>query len=400
MPYYRWLKYREGYSGELVKEIIRRFPINNDAFIIDPMCGSGSTLVACKEINIHSYGFDVNPFAVLATNVKCENYNNTDIDTIKLEYEKIIKFTKYNKLTHNEYDIEVSKYFNEEYLNELVFFKRKVMSIRNTKIKDFFTLVLLSIIEDCSNRKKDGNGLATRPTKVTSIRERFTKQYDLMLYDILNYPLNFNISCKAYNESAINIFEFMSSIKSSSNIESIIFSPPYANSFDYFESYKMELLFGEFYTYDGLNKQRKKLIRNFRITKPSDNIDYNEIVELLSNEITQRIPEKEKRTGVRDGRTRLVPNMLSAYFHDMKEVLINGYNSLSEHGKMHIIVDQSSYIGVPIPTDIIFGIISEELGFKKIEITKCRRANTSGQQLKAFPYLKLLLRETIVTLHK
>ena len=94
MPYYRWLKYREGYSGELVKEIIRRFPINNDAFIIDPMCGSGSTLVACKEINIHSYGFDVNPFAVLATNVKCENYNNTDIDTIKLEYEKIIKFTK------------------------------------------------------------------------------------------------------------------------------------------------------------------------------------------------------------------------------------------------------------------------------------------------------------------
>ena len=67
---------------------------------------------------------------------------------------------------------------------------------------------------------------------------------------------------------------------------------------------------------------------------------------------------------------------------------------------MHIVVDQSSYLGVPIPTDTILAKIAEDVGFKVKRVTVCRTANTSGQQLKLYPDLRLLLRESIVTLVK
>ena len=67
---------------------------------------------------------------------------------------------------------------------------------------------------------------------------------------------------------------------------------------------------------------------------------------------------------------------------------------------MHIVVDQSAYVGIPIPTDLIFGKIGEEIGFTIDSISVCRKANTSGQQLKKFPFLKNLLRESIVNLRK
>ena len=183
-------------------------------------------------------------------------------------------------------------------------------------------------------------------------------------------------------------------------IGSIIFSPPYANSFDYFESYKMELIFGEWSRADEIHEKRKSLIRNYRLGYGRELQSNIEIVEDICAELWKRIPEKEAKTNKKDGRTRLVPNMLRAYFDDMSKVISNGMDHLEDGGHMHIVIDQSAYVGAPIPTDTIFAHIADQQGYKVIEILKCRRANTSGQQLKQFPYLKDLLRETIVTIRK
>ena len=92
--------------------------------------------------------------------------------------------------------------------------------------------------------------------------------------------------------------------------------------------------------------------------------------------------------------------MLRGYLHDMGQVVRTGMNQLQSGGHMHIVVDQSAYVGVPIPTDTILALIGEKYGHEVVGITQCRKANTSGQQLKSFPYLSQLLRETIVTLRK
>ena len=66
----------------------------------------------------------------------------------------------------------------------------------------------------------------------------------------------------------------------------------------------------------------------------------------------------------------------------------------------HIVIDQSSYLGKIVPSDLLFAYLAEEIGFKVKKIIECRNAKTSGQQVNQFPYLKNGLRESIVVLTK
>ena len=180
----------------------------------------------------------------------------------------------------------------------------------------------------------------------------------------------------------------------------VIFSPPYANSFDYFESYKLELLFGGLISQSEFCDRKKELIRNYRHSNKHEVTCGIDIAEALCREINEEIPKKEAKTGKKDGRTRLMPNMIRDYFSDMNSVLKEIYESLSVGGTCYIVVDQSAYVGVIIPTDTILALLAERKGFTVEKISICRKAATSGQQLKQYPYLKNTLRESIVCLKK
>lgn len=124
------------------------------------------------------------------------------------------------------------------------------------------------------------------------------------------------------------------------------------------------------------------------------------IVELLCKEIDEAIPRKEAVTGKRDARTRLMPNMLRGYFTDMGKVIEQLYESIDASGNCYIVVDQSAYAGVIVPTDIVLADIAEAIGFDVEKLVICRKAATSGQQRKAYPYLGSTLRESIICLKK
>jgi hypothetical protein len=401
-PFHRWIRYREGYAGELVKEILRRYPIDADRFyLMDPMCGSGSSLVAAKQQGIASVGLDVNGYAVLAANVKVYPYTKEDLANIRRAINRF-NSTVLDEVNPKSTLLQISKYFPRKNFSCLCSIENWNSKIKTLCVRDFFKLALLAILEECSDRKKDGNGLATRPAPVNDPISRMREQLELMFLDIAT-SVEIRAAFSAANDcSALKLSDVDKIVSKRSNkrLGVIIFSPPYANSFDYFESYKLELVFGGFTTVDNMKTARERLIRNYRITKPRPIEKRISVVEMISSEIMLRIPEKERETGVRDGRTRLVPNMLRGYFEDMSIVLEEGYKCLGRGGMLHIVIDQSAYVGVPIPTDLILAALSEEAGFQVEELISCRKANTSGQQARKFPYLKDLLRESIVSLRK
>ena len=121
---------------------------------------------------------------------------------------------------------------------------------------------------------------------------------------------------------------------------------------------------------------------------------------MLADEVANAIPIKENKTGKKDLRTRKVPKMLKGYFTDMDCVLQACSDILTSGGYCGIVVDQSSYLGKIIPTDLLLAYFGEQHGFEVKNIIVCRRAKTSSQQMNAFPYLKECLRESIVVLQR
>lgn len=407
IPYHGWFKYREGFSHLLIRELISRCNLSDDEYILDPFCGSGTTIVESALNGISGIGIDINPMSAFITQVKCYSYTDSELNIIKTYIPKIIKHSQDIKL-----DVQYIKRYEhvEKFFNSYNFYK--LLSIRQAiefyrthleiKIYNFFMCAYISIIEDTSNRRRDGNGLKTVISKIEKVEDYYFNKLKKMVSDIEENRISDNLFSLSYCGNAIELAEIVSTYSNRTNkkLGAIIYSPPYANSFDYFESYKMEILLSDYaLNTKDIGKYRKQAIESF-IGHPNVANNVRDFVSLMSKEIENAIPEKESRTGKRDLRTRKVPKMLKGYFMDMEKVISESSAILTSGKKCYIVVDQSAYLGRVVPTDLFLASIAEDYGFNVNEIIVCRIAKTSAQQVKFYPYLSNTLRESIIVLEK
>ena len=84
----------------------------------------------------------------------------------------------------------------------------------------------------------------------------------------------------------------------------------------------------------------------------------------------------------------------------MEEILKQIYIALKKGGHCSIVVSNSAYAGIIIPTDIFLAKIGERLGFQVEEIEVKRLIITSSQQYKKTEHIRQYLRESIVKLKK
>ena len=398
VPFHGWLKYREGYAGSLVSKLMSLGHVSKGEMVVDPFCGSGTTSIVAKDNGCIGYGCDINPMSSFITSVKLTNYSIKELDNVLENVEKI---------NLNAYDLEkyisLERYFDKEIFIDLCKIKYWIDTIKTKSVHDILLVAFICIVEECSNRKKDGNGLKIHHTKINNVEKCFKEKLFSIVTDLKSKNIKNNNEFDGYSlvDSATTFadscIEKIKSLKC--NVGAVIFSPPYANSFDYLETYKLELVFGGFVEgIKGLNELRKKALRSFVGVKSTENPDH--YVSLLSNEIYEAIPLKEAKTGKVDSRTRKVPNMINGYFYDMEQVLIQCEKILNKGKHVYIVVDQSAYLGKIVPTDLLLGYLGEKHNFAIEYILKTKNANTSAQQLKEFPYLKGNLRGAILSLVK
>lgn len=62
--------YPAKFVAELPRALLNVLPVPSGTAVLDPFCGSGTTLVECQRRGIPSYGIDLNPIACLMTRVK------------------------------------------------------------------------------------------------------------------------------------------------------------------------------------------------------------------------------------------------------------------------------------------------------------------------------------------
>lgn len=79
------------YKGKFIPQLVEYFLdshkdqfkketfFKEDDIILDPFCGSGTTLVQANELGMHAVGIDISEFNTLISNVKIKKYDLTDI---------------------------------------------------------------------------------------------------------------------------------------------------------------------------------------------------------------------------------------------------------------------------------------------------------------------------------
>ncbi|WP_270273007.1 MULTISPECIES: hypothetical protein [Enterococcus] len=405
IPFQRWYSYREGYSYKLVQKFITKYNVTGS--ILDPFMGSGSSILAGRFSNLKTYGIDVNPISLFVSEVENRNYFEEDIKSIQNELGIFQKLKRDSTLRATNFELAY-KYFNTDILQTILQLKEHITSIDNSHTRDIFFLSWLSNIESISNVKKEGNGLKYRNRRRNKNgyinipiqqweEEHFPKdKFSYVLNKIINNIYNILEDLQSNPISAPEPTMLLGSsmervLDIPEQMELTIFSPPYVNFFDYFEIHKTELWLGEFIKSQDELKQLKRtgLRSNASATVSKLLVNANESVSHLTS-----ILETKKLW------SNKIPVVVSGYFDDMETLIRNLYVKTQDKGRVAIVVGNSAYAGIIIPSDLLIAEIGEKIGFEVEEIIVTRHLTTSSQQRKYLKDVMGFMRESIVILRK
>lgn len=405
-PVQRWFPYREGYSTKLVNAFINELKITGNVF--DPFSGSGTTLLAARTNKLNSFGVDVNPISVLVANAENEKYNITDIEELKIQIQNLKSVTKSSEVFQTSFEL-ANKVFNQEILQTLLQLKFHISKIQNEKIQKLFFVAWLSIIEEVSNIKKEGNGIKYKNRKRTPkgyiniekdvwekqvfpedkfkfVKVRLSNHLENILIDINSYYGACENRPNIFKGSCLEFDKFFSD-----KIQFTFFSPPYCNCFDYFEIHKVDLWLGDFIK----DKDEFRILRNTGFRSNTNSLNHKPII--YKNDKLETLISLFDIKKLWNSR---IPSVVRGYFDDTHTLLEKLYQQTVEGGYVGIVVGNSAYSGVIIPTDILTADIAKKIGFKVKNVFITRHLTTSSQQKQELEPLKDYLRESILLLEK
>lgn len=403
-PVQRWFHYREGYTVELC----RRLFSPDDTFVIDPFSGFGSTLVAARGAGLPSAGLDVSPLATFVARVKTRRYAPGVLAALRYHAARLGELSEVAPVAPAPQLRILPKLFHPEILKALLIFRAAIDTIAEPLEQDFFMLAWLATLEGLSNVYREGNGVkyrnrlrrgnfyTVRPyeqwqaehfpeDKFAFVRREVLSRLEMMLDEaaqLSDGPEALVVQGDASNAA---------SLAPPGGASLLLFSPPYCNCFNYIKAYKLELWMAGF-------------IRTYPDIRALTAMGVRSRTESLLGRVTDPYPPViEDLVGLMDLAalwSPQLPNVVRGYFADMQRTLAALNGALRPGGRCVIVVGNSAYGGVLIPSDLLLAWIAGMLGYEVEEIVITRHLTTSSQQKKLLAPIKEYLRESIIHLRK
>ncbi len=132
--------------------------------IIDPFCGSGTSLVESALNGMDSVGIDLNPIAYIISKAKTSQFNEQEINLIKsfiIEIQSLIDRKQFFDISSNNNKIIIPDFPNLDHwfqLNvsyELAYLKYKIDRINNDNVKILLYSAFSKIIVKVSNQDSE-----------------------------------------------------------------------------------------------------------------------------------------------------------------------------------------------------------------------------------------------------
>lgn len=434
-----WLKYKEGFSADLVNILLDEMEAQPGDLVMDPFLGSGTTSLVCQMRGIDSIGYDILPTSSIAIRAKSAIYEY-DIDEIRrmlnaveglVVPENYNKRTPYITITEYAYPEETEKYL--AYINEWI-----DGEAYSDVAKNLLKLCIINSLERCSYTTKSGQYLSwdMRSLKVQyankerartgkkllpekTVREVIEK-IDQAIVDELHHCIDDIVSIQRSGDHVLNAkIEYINDSVlfklpevNDGILKGVITSPPYCNRYDYTRTYALELV------YLGLDDKmvkdlRQKLLsctvesksKQSMLEQYYKNIGAQDRYEYIRRVISENGPLNEVLSALNvrkkhgDLNNNGVIRMVEGYFTELAFIYAELYRICQTGAMVAFVNDNVRYGGEVIPVDFISSSLAEQFGFEveKIYCLKQQKGNSSQQMAK---FGRVALRKSITIWRK
>jgi DNA modification methylase len=367
-PPFNWYSFKNGFSSELVSNVLSMFNLSKRDLVFDPFCGGGTTLIKAKIEGLNSYGLDITPFSAFISNALTTNYSpkkiKDDFKKINLNINPKVEIPNVPILT---------KSFSDNTL-KYIFSVRNSINELDKPSQNFYLLVLLSILNGISKAKKSGGFLRiTNQRKVTlqTVKNEFFKTYERFIQDlnVIKYK-------KVQSEAILGDARAYPPKIANMEFDAIITSPPYPNRHDYTRIFALELLVGFLNSNDELKKLRYETLRSHVEAKQKYNGD-GYVKPKKLHELLSSLEERELNN-------QQITSTISGYFEDMYLCLKQMHAVLKRGKYIGMVVSNVRFAGLMIPVDELLAEIGKQVGLELKKIYVLRYRGNSAQQMRRY----------------
>lgn len=346
---------------------------NKDKNILDPFCGSGTTLVEGVLAGYNTIGIDIDPLSAMISKVKTTRIDEKELKNIS---EWLVKELNTKKKGIFKPDCEtIEHWFTKDAITKLSIIRTLINQIPekfgdNKKVKDIQDLLLIcfsSIIRKVSNADDESQKTYVSHTKIKEPKEvnsLFLSQLDLFI----DRAIKFAVTTSSKTKSKIIVSSSADSLEKKLNgikIDLAVTSPPYIKAIDYIYNQMVELFWiGDLFQMQTQTKQNEKkthYIGNKQISKVEfkNYTPYNTIISIEKlDEKLKEVYDTDKKNGHKHSYVAF------KYFAEMEKHFLEMSKCLTTGTHYVLVVGDSNVSDVFFDTASFLTEIAERNGFR------------------------------------
>jgi DNA modification methylase len=405
---HQWYRFVLSFPPHLVRDYVRKFALSSRHKVLDPFCGTGTTVVECKKLGIPAIGLESNPMACFASRTKLQ----WSIDPQKLLcHARTVADTASGRLERDGYYDDDSLRLLDRPPGEAAPLLRLpeeaaglLLANSISPIPLHKTLVLLDALaehyDDCfinherlalANTLVNGISnlhfgpeIGVGPAKADApVIPLWLDGIRVMAQDLENLPQGEGAEAVIYQADAREIARVLPPL----SVDAVITSPPYPNEKDYTRTTRLEsVLLGFIQSKEDLRQVKKRLVRSntrgvYRADTDDTFVSGHPEIERIAAAIEQRRIELKKDSGFE----RLYARLTKLYFGGMARHLAELRRVLRPAAQLaYVVGDQASYLRVMIRTGQLLADIAVSLGYEVtgIDLFRMRLATATREQLR------------------
>jgi hypothetical protein len=385
MPVFDWYLMPESYSAPLIYQAIVEFNVPGRGTVLDPFCGTGTTLVASRLAGCDALGIEVNPFLCFASRVKTRA--DFDLPLLKVEVYRLLHAAAARlELATAEpgppYGLpdmpRLERWITRRVAIKVLAVRHCIDECVSPANRDLPLLALASILRGVSNMKLSPHAFGSREVKHDApVMLAFEGKLRKMLADIEGQDGE-----QAPGEARV----IEGDIRAMRDLEDgllpatlAITSPPYLNNLDYTMQTRLELFFlGFIKDMEELKQLRKRMMICDAKATYKDIEDWRrveEVPEIL--EVARAIDDRlsDRGWGWDYGR------MTRQYFGGILRALEAVRTMLAPRAYFVLVVGESAHAGVLVPVPDLVAQLGAMAGYSCEDVRVLRTRRSSSHRI-------------------
>ena len=408
-----WYRFVLSFPPHLVRDYARRFGLGAGQVVLDPFCGTGTTLVECKKRGLASVGVESNPMAHFASAVKVD----WAVEGSALRrYAEAVALAAARALARQGLDegwdlplfaphaaargatcpatlrtlpeaqavLLLKNSISPLPLHRTLVLLDAIDAHGGAPMRRFGRLALASALVRQVGNLKFGPEVGVGKVKTdVPVLDAWRQRVRAMAADLDGLRPRAEAPARVILADARAAGQALDA----GSVDAVITSPPYPNEKDYTRATRLEsVILGLLRDKRQLRALKQGLIRsNTRGVYKADTDDREVADHPPIATIADAIERRRQHLGKTSGFERLYHRVTRLYFGGMSRHLASLRPTLRRGAKLaYVVGDQASYLRVMIRTGELLAGLAQTLGYKLVDIDlfRTRPSTATGQQLR------------------